>query len=291
MYKSLSRRQVACSECEEICDSIHNLKTHFERKHPEKPWREKNQPSIASHFKPGTKRPLSPDIKTMETKQDLAQTKARNIESFSPEPSPSFEPPPRIPVPSNPSADSSADILFNQMQEVLNNWSNYGGKAVGIDTFSTPSQSTSSVKKDSGDFEIENKDQIKACRCVKDFENLLDDMFRVDRETEILTCLTCEESDSEGKRNIGVFSLAGVEFEKLAVKSRKLRNLETHILRHLSSDFHKKQTSQKQDKDAAERLKRQRNLEVGRKLGSLVIRFFITRNRSDYLKHYYHGCP
>ena len=71
--------------------------------------------------------------------------------------------------------------------------------------------------------------------------------------------------------------MVDAEVNKLNVKSRRLRNLQRSLLAHLDSDSHKKQALQKEKLEANKRLQEQKNLLIGRTLGSLAYLIFYNK--------------
>ena len=289
--KSLSRRKVTCSECGDSFDRYAYLEQHFERRHPGKQCREKNQTSLVELMKAGTKRGLPEDLGD-QTEPDDDTSPENSI------------PPPQTSAPtqsvddvhaSTSSVASSSSVisqdnseaaesgvtsitdhsLFLQIQKVLNQFSESSKSGTPLSS-SVPTPLVTQTQQAEND--SQTKDRVKACRCLKDFETLLDDVFRLDRETNRLVCLTCEKSESD---KYGIFMTADIEFDNLPTKSRKFRNLQTNILAHLHSEFHIKQEEMSQKAEEDERRKRQKNREIGRKLGSLA--YFIYYNKLPFL--------
>ena len=79
-------------------------------------------------------------------------------------------------------SDSTEESLCRQMQQLLDNWSKH--KGFKDQTTTGISQPSASVKMES-DHNTDIKQRIKACRCVRDFETLLSDAFRFDREMNV----------------------------------------------------------------------------------------------------------
>ena len=69
--KPLSRRKVICGECEEEFDRYANLEQHFERRHPNKPCREKSQTSILSLFQAKRKKTDEHDAEEQGTSSKM----------------------------------------------------------------------------------------------------------------------------------------------------------------------------------------------------------------------------
>ena len=67
---------------------------------------------------------------------------------------------------------------------------------------------------------------------------------------------------------VGIFSLEGVEEDKLQVKSRRLRNLKKVLLTHLNIKTHSANYIENSKNQEVIQSKARRNKEIGLKLGS-----------------------
>ena len=100
----------------------------------------------------------------------------------------------------------------------------------------SPLSNTSAPSKVIDEKEAQTKNEILACRSLKDIENLLDDSFRLERENDKLICIACKDSSKPSS-----FLVTDIEIDRLPTKSRKLRNLQSHLVAHLSTENHRKQ--------------------------------------------------
>ena len=166
--------------------------------------------------------------------------------------------------------------LLKQIQNVLDQWS-CSSQVTQPPAKPTPLLFTEPPLKQAEDSQSQIKDRITACRSLNDFDVLLDDTFRLDREKEMIICLCCEKADSSKHRGMDT---SEVEWEKLASKSRKLRNLQSHLVLHINSESHLKHVLHQQEAVEEEKRKQNKNLEVGRKLGSLA--YFIFFNKLPF---------
>ena len=176
----------------------------------------------------------------------------------------------------------SEDSLHKQIQDILDNWSKYthrdSSTSSSSQTFKArpkaePSTSTTTALTGMDNTEADTMKCVNACRCIADFEYLLKDTFRFDRETEKLICLVCEGHNERG----GIFDMADVEKNKLNAKSQRLRNVQKKIISHFETNTHKSQLLQKKNDDAIARQFQERNRDVGRKLGSLAYLIFYNK--------------
>ena len=229
------------------------LEQHYERKHPGKPCREKRQASIADLFKTGSKRPhqLPSDEEEPMEEEHNAEDPGPSTSTHQPLPHSSIQTIQSKPNEEQPSSSSAIkqpqnqdETLLSQIQKVLDQWSK--SSHVQNPPQPTPLLPPSQSSEQAEEKENQVRDRIKVCRCLRDFEILLEDHFQVDRENDKLICLVCKKSDQEKS---GTFTISDVEYDTLPTKSRKLRNLQIHLISHLGSKLHKKNTSE-------ERLKR-----------------------------------
>ena len=290
MSKPLSKRQVNCAECGKTFKRFENLQRHFESSHPGKPCMQKNQSSLLDLMRAGSKRALPPDdanenagsqpnTQEEENPPTVADSGESGPEDFAPplastssalvttsQPNPAFQGEP---------VGKSDQSLFDQIQQVLAQWSPSHSSVSSYPTRPTPliqpEISNSGVEERVSQIKV----QITACRSLKDFENVLDDSFQLDRDSEKLECLVCKSSTKPV-----VFQVSGVEVDRLPTKSRKLRNLQSHLVAHLSTDHHGKQEAISQKAQEEKKKNRQRNKDIGRTLGSLA--YFIFHNQIPF---------
>lgn len=157
-------------------------------------------------------------------------------------------------------ASSSNEGLIIQIQEVLSrtSQSHYGKHSI-TSTSSNPKKSV--TEKDESETHV--KDRVKACRSLRNFENLVEDAFCLDQDNEKLICVASENSESDKH---GIFTITGIEFDNLPSRSRKFRNLQ--------SNNHKMQIILRTEQEAKKRQRRQKTLLIGRILGSLAYLIF-----------------
>ena len=300
--KPPSKRQVTCSECDKTVERLENLQRHYEKYHPGKPCRLKDQGSIIDFMKTGAKRPLPCDeVDSSESSSSVTVSQTMNSDNDPPvlesdlseghrdsavvemeQPSANLPPQhsvPRAPLAPDPPTNhlSESDInLFTQIQNVLAQFSPVTISANPIPSPPSPQLNTSPTSQVVDEKETQTKNRILACRSLKDIENLLDDCFKLERENDMIICIACKDSSKPSS-----FHISEVEIDRLPTKSRKLRNLQSHLVAHLSTENHKKQETQQQEEAALENKRQQRNKEIGRKLGSLA--YFIFHNKLPFL--------
>ena len=128
----------------------------------------------------------------------------------------------------------------------------------------------------------ELEDRIKVCKSIKDFENILNETFKVDKIKKKLICITCSNStkpsDKECSHDVlGIFSLEGVEEEKMTSKSRRLRNLQSNLSSHIKSLSHQKNIIENEKSEKLIQSKARATKEIGLKLGSLAYFWFYNK--------------
>ena len=115
--------------------------------------------------------------------------------------------------------------LIRQIREVIDKWEQVPPEVATPPTTSSVSLPLQHPQPDPN--LIQTRERIRACRSLKDIENLLEDKFKVDREEDKVMCIICH---AKGDSKLGVFNSNEVEYDAFSQKSRKLLNLQKNIL-------------------------------------------------------------
>ena len=253
-----SRRKQKCGECDEEYSNYQNLKIHFTRAHPGKLVRTKGQTGLnfLSSAAPPAKRTHdeaeAESTKSAKDAETTDQGSTSYLETSEPMDTTSTEK----------SRSSAPDSnLLVELQSVIDKYRN-------LEITSHPPVKDAALPGEIDNSEIVNR--LKVCASLRDFENIVADSFVLDRNTETIRCRICvPDSTTTTQYNLsGVFTTENVEHVREDVQSLHLRHLKNHILTHLKSATHLKNSEEKVREMQVQKSIHNRNREIGRKVGS-----------------------
>ena len=122
--------------------------------------------------------------------------------------------------------------------------------------------------------------KVRLCSSLKEIDTLLNDTFRYDRVNDLLNWICCVSNFSPplAQNKFGVFSVSNVKYEKLEVRSSRFKNLTAHLIAHVNSPSHRKNSDKREEYHLKEMAaKSARNVEIGNKIGSPAYFFFYNK--------------
>ena len=275
---SLSRRTKYCAECNESFSTTNNLKTHFERIHGNKPYREKGQTLL--NFSAPSKRKYD---EIQENKESNPSETPLLEEIDHPDVTHDYTPN----TVHSPTRSHETDLsLLQQIQSVIDRYKtrefsnstvNEGKVNVIPNTQVVGSSQCDLVHVHDEDV----VDRIRVCSSLRNIEDFLKESFMVDRVDDIVRCITCVPDTVINHVSPGVLKSHSVEYEKENVQSRSLRHLKENMIKHLRSTTHQQNVEKKNREEKVKATNAARNREIGRKIGSLAYFFFY--NKLPYL--------
>ena len=145
-----------------------------------------------------------------------------------------------------------------------------------------PASETQKNTSDYCDFDDDLERKIRLCSSLKEIENILDNVFHHDRVNFILYCTACISDDVTALTSelildkSGVFNVSDIEVEKLKARSKSFRNLTGHLVAHVKSDSHIKNSIKREEQLRQMAAISPRNTEISNKIGSVAYFFFNT---------------